>query len=317
MRTRSQSGLAGLFALLFTLQSSTASSATLSVITYNVHGLPAFLIGDRSGKVAAIAQALGRLREPDGSTGHASTIIALQEVFDRDYHRTLVKLAAPSFPFVTVRNRGGTYGLGDGLVQMSAAAFTSPTRVDWKECFGRLGLYASDCDTDKGFSFARHEIAPGAFVDVYNLHADAGADRGSVAARRSNVRQLLKAIQTLSPAGTAVIVMGDTNARYTRAPRDNVDQLLAAGSLRDVWVELRRGGSTPGRGRPLLASCNRTPAGPDCELVDKIFYRSGAAVRFTPTGYDVLEAFRDRRGRRLSDHYPVSATFEVTIAASR
>ena len=295
--------------------SSTATmvrSETLSVITYNVHGLPAFLIGDRSGKVEAIAQVLGKLRNRDTT---APTIIALQEVFDPRYHRTLVQMAAPSFPFTTVKNRGGAFGLGDGLVQLSEAAFTRPVRKDWKSCFGSLGLYASDCDTDKGFSYARHEIAPGAFVDVYNLHADAGGDRGSVAARRSNIRQLLAAMNSLSPVGTAVIVMGDTNARYTRTPRDNLNQLLEAG-LRDVWVELRRDGEPPPSGRSVVAACRNAPASAECELVDKILYRSGTTVRFEPTSYEVLEAFRDKRGRRLSDHYPVAAKLDVRVTTS-
>ncbi len=292
---------------------SLARSHSLSVLTYNVHGLPPLLIGDRSGKVEAIAQLLERLRKPDTSSDRTRIIVALQEVFDRDYHRKLVDVSASSFPFATVKNRGGTFGLGDGLVQLSVAAFARPFRVDWKKCFGRLGLYDSDCDTDKGFSYARHAIAPGAFVDVYNLHADAGGDRGSFAARRSNIRQLLKAMQLFSPPGTPVIVMGDTNARYTRSPRDNVDQLLLAGGLRDVWVELVRGGQVPAPGPVMDVSCSKAPAGPDCELVDKIFYRSGSAITFAPTRYDVLENFRDKRGRELSDHYPVAARFDVKV----
>ncbi|HXC50031.1 MAG TPA: endonuclease/exonuclease/phosphatase family protein [Candidatus Limnocylindrales bacterium] len=292
---------------------SPASSQPLSVLTYNVHGLPPLLIGDRSGKVEAIAELLESLRTPDTSSAGARIIVALQEVFDRDYHRTLVGISASSFPFATVKNRGGTFGLGDGLVQLSVSAFARPFRVDWKKCFGRLGLYESDCDTDKGFSYARHAIAPGAFVDVYNLHADAGGDRGSFAARRSNIRQLLKAMQLLSPPGTAVIVMGDTNARYTRSPRDNVDQLLVAGGLRDVWVELVRGGRVPEPGPMMDVTCSRAPAGRDCELVDKIFYRSGSAVSFAPVKYEVLENFRDKRGRELSDHYPVAARFDVKV----
>jgi hypothetical protein len=293
-----------------------ARSDSLSVLTYNVHGLPAMLIGDRSGKVEAIAQGLERLRKSADSSESATTIVALQEVFDRGYHRTLVDTSAPSFPFATVRNRGGTFGLGDGLVQLSAAAIARHSRVDWQKCFGSLGLYASDCDTDKGFSYARHAIASNAFVDVYNLHADAGGDRGSFAARRSNIRQLLKAMRVLSPPGTAVIVMGDTNARYTRSPRDNVDQLLAAGGLRDVWVELVRGGRVPDPGPDMVASCVKTPASSDCELVDKIFYRSGNDVTFVPVRYDVLENFRDKRGRELSDHYPVGARFDLNVAGA-
>lgn len=286
---------------------------TLGVLTYNVRGLPTVLAGDRSGEMAAIAQAVERLRSPNSFHEGASTIVALQEVFTESYHRSLLEFAAPSFPFATAKDSGGTFGLGDGLLLLSQAPFTRHFRVRWNKCFGRFGMYLSDCDTDKGFLYARHEIAPGAFVDVYNLHTDAGRDSRSNGARRDNVRQLLAVMESLSPPGTAVIVLGDTNSRYTRALRD-IDQLLTAGGLRDVWLELLRSGRIPAEGPSLKEACSRAPSGADCELVDKIFYRSGSTVTLLPTKYEVLASFRNRRGRELSDHLPVAARFDVEIA---
>ncbi|HYC57207.1 MAG TPA: endonuclease/exonuclease/phosphatase family protein [Candidatus Binatia bacterium] len=310
-------GFAAAIAMAIVLQSSVAGGKTLGVLTYNVHGLPAVLIGSRDGEVRKIARILDGLRKPDSFYEGAATIVALQEVFAKGYHRTVLNLAAPSFPFATARDDGGTYGLGDGLVRLSDAPFARHVRIAWKECFGRFGLFQSDCDTRKGFSYARHEVAPGAFVDVYDVHADAGQDPGSRRARAGNIRQLLDAMRSLSPAGTAVIVLGDTNARYTRSPRDNVDLLVTDGGLRDVWIDLVRDGQAPVSGPPLIDGCAAEPGGADCELVDKILYRSGDGVTLRPMTYEVLDDFRDKRGRELSDHFPVAAKFDVEVAAQR
>jgi hypothetical protein len=139
-RTRRGRRFGAALIAIVALWPSLARSRSLNVVTYNVHGLPAVLIGDRSGKVEAIAQALGRLCEPRDSSEDATTIVALQEVFDPDYHRTLADISARSFPFATVKNRGGTFGLGDGLVQLSEVAFAPHFRVDCGKCFGRMGL---------------------------------------------------------------------------------------------------------------------------------------------------------------------------------
>ena len=51
--------------------------------------------------------------------------------------------------------------------------FTGFDRTQWIDCFGSFGQAGSDCDTNKGFTFARVLLAEGASVDVYTLHADA------------------------------------------------------------------------------------------------------------------------------------------------
>ena len=63
--------------------------------------------------------------------------------------------------------------------------------------------------------YGQYELEPGVFVDVYTLHTDAGDDSASYEARRDNMKQLANYINTYSN-GNAVIVMGDTNSRYTR-----------------------------------------------------------------------------------------------------
>ena len=89
----------------------------------------------------------------------------------------------------------------------------------WNDCTG------TNCLTPKGFTLARVRLAEGVFVDLYNVHTNADSDDAALAARRANVEQLSDFIRTNS-AGNAVIVMGDTNTRYTRTG-DNIRTLVA------------------------------------------------------------------------------------------
>ncbi|EPJ40897.1 hypothetical protein STAFG_2069 [Streptomyces afghaniensis 772] len=111
--------------------------------------------------------------------------------------------------------------------------------MKWKDCTG------TNCLTPKGFSLARLRLAEGAFVDLYNVHTNADSTDDALAARRANVEQLSDFIQANS-AGNAVIVMGDTNTRYTRTG-DNIRTLLSENGLTDAWVKLVKGGTPPAR----------------------------------------------------------------------
>lgn len=301
---------AGLFAV------STAGAATVPVLTYNVRGLPAFLIEDRDAEIADIAERLEDFHTPGGSFDGSASLVALQELFDENYYDTITDPQTISYPYVTPKNRGGRIDIGDGLTELSDFAYSDRFREDWRDCAGSLGSNGSDCDTDKGYSFAVYDLGGGAAVHVYNLHTDAGQDDGSRKARRDNIDQLVDAVNELSPAGTAVIVLGDTNSLYTRsgAEQDNIETLLGGTGVSDVWLHLLRDDMVPAPGDPIDDGCGLSPDGPDCERIDKIFYRSGATVTLTPLEYFVPDwAFLDEGGHDLSDHKPVAATFEVTV----
>ena len=282
-----------------------AVAGTFSALTYNVAGLPAGF--SSSSPEVNTVQISPRL--------NAFDLVVVQEDFS--YHDDLT--SAIVHPFVTekdtrdvqfvIDNLVDPLELGDGLNTFSFHPFSGFTRVTWNECFGLVDN-GSDCLAPKGFSFARHEVEPGAFVDVYNLHADAGGDPGSLAARRSNLRQLADFVLANSE-GNAVIALGDFNSRYTRA-EDILPEFAANLGLTDVWVELSRGGVVPGIG-PSLDDCAFDLAGASCERVDKIFYRSGGDVVLAALGHTVAGDWVDAQGDQLSDHWPVSAEFGVTV----
>jgi endonuclease/exonuclease/phosphatase family metal-dependent hydrolase len=297
----------GLVLALCAGASGPAVAGTFSVLTYNVAGLPVF-----SGSSPEVNNALISPRL------NAFDVVVVQEDFG--FHEDLVSEIL--HPFRSVKDTTDAQSLidlfggqdlpqlGDGLNTFSFHPFTDFTRVTWTDCFGELE-FGSDCLAPKGFSFARHEVEPGVFVDFYNLHADAGGDEGSLDARRNNLRQLADFIVANS-AGEAIIVLGDFNSRYTREG-DILPEFVATTGVSDVWIELVRGGDVPAVGPSLDDGCDVSFADADCERVDKIFYRNGIDVELEALGHAVPEDWVDAMGEQLSDHEPVSAVFGVTF----
>lgn len=309
--------LVGALAVFCALAMATqGTAAQFTTLTYNVRGLPFPAIEDRTAEIAAIAPLLEDFHDAGGVIDGIESIVLLQELFDQNYYNTITDPQTISYPNVTAKDSSGTFGLGDGLNMLSDFLFANFDRTTWNDCHGTGGADGSDCDTPKGFSFARFDFGDGLQVDVYNLHADAGQDESSRLARRNNIDQLISAINTRSPAGTAVIVMGDTNSLYTRSPDDNVDSLRSGPGLTDVWVELVNGGVVPAPGPEIESGCETDPSGPDCEMIDKVFYRSGDSVILTPLEYSALKTEFSDAGGDLSDHIPVAVLFDVSAGAT-
>lgn len=206
---------------------------SFSVLTYNVAGLPQVLSSastDRQSSTTAIGS---RLAPYD--------IVNVQEDFN--YHAALY--AADSHPYRTATSGGAA--IGSGLNTVSDLPYDTDDfeRVKWNDC----QLDSGDCLTPKGFTFMRTRLAEGVYVDFYNLHANAGTAAGDEAARAANLAQLTGYIKTHS-ARNAVMVMGDTNTRYTRAD-DTIAAFTADNGLTDPWVTLDHGGVAPTRGADL------------------------------------------------------------------
>ncbi|MEV4336693.1 jacalin-like lectin [Streptomyces sp. NPDC049590] len=265
-----------------------AGSGTFSVLTYNVAGLPE---GLSSSHPAANTPLISPRLAGYG-------IVNVQEDFN--YHAALY--AGDHHPYRTATSGGA--GLGDGLNTLSAHPLEDFERVRWNDCAG------TDCLTPKGFTLARVRLAEGVYVDLYNLHPNAGDSAAALAARRANIAQLSAFVRANS-AGNAVIVTGDTNTRYTRAG-DNIRTLVEENGLTDAWVRLVKGGTAPAQGAdPLLCPAAAPPD--DCEVVDKVLYRSGPLLSLTATRYhDEWATFLDAAGGNLSDHFPHTVDFTYT-----
>lgn len=277
--------------VLATLVPPTATAATggsFQVLTYNVAGLPE---GLSSGNPAVNTPLISpRLAPYD--------IVNVQEDFN--YHAALY--AGDNHAHRTPTSGGVPFG--SGLNTLSHLPHNDLIRTKWSSCNG------TDCLTPKGFTYKRVTLAEGVHVDVYNLHPNAGTENADLAARRSNITQLSQFIAANS-AGNAVVVMGDTNTRYTRES-DNIRELVTTNGLTDAWVQLERGGQAPAAGSPALV-CDPAAITDSCEVVDKILYRGNRQITLTARDYrNDNTAFQDAQGKPLSDHYPIATRFDWT-----
>jgi hypothetical protein len=270
-----------------------AGSGTFSVLTYNVAGLPESLSSASTPRDTSTTEIGRRIAPYD--------IVNVQEDFN--YHAYLY--STDTHPYRTATSGGA--GIGSGLNTVSDYAWDGDDfeRVGWNSC----QLDSGDCLTPKGFTFMRERLAEGVYVDFYNLHTNAGTNDGDEASRADNLSQLTSFISTHS-AGNAVVVMGDTNTRYTRTA-DTIAEFASNNGLTDAWVQLIRGGSAPAKGSDTLL-CDQTGATvPNtCEVVDKVLYRSSKLVTLNATSYNNEHAkFLNDDGLMLSDHDPITVGF--------
>ncbi|MFC4604094.1 endonuclease [Rhodococcus kronopolitis] len=273
-----------------------AESGSLRALTYNVAGLPELLSSATTERAASTTAIGARLGPYD--------LVNVQEDFN--YHSYLD--AAAGHPYRTPTSGGA--GFGSGLNTLSGFPLEGPERASWERCW----IGSGDCLTPKRFTFNRIRPADGVSIDVYNLHADAGSEPRDLTARAANLDQLSRFIAARS-VGQAVIVMGDTNSRYTRVG-DAIAEFAAADGLRDPWVELVRGGDRPATGEPAIL-CDEAAPTDDCEVVDKVLYRSGDRVDLEATGYrNEHTAFATEDGTPLSDHFPIGVDFAWSCAGA-
>ena len=286
--------LGGVIAVSSPATAQAADGGSFSVLSYNVAGLPEGISSAPTPRPSATTAIGGRLGPYD--------IIHVQEDFN--YHANLY--AADGHAYRTPTSGGA--GIGSGLNTLSGIPYDVDDfeRARWNSCQYDSG----DCLTPKGFTFMRVRLAEGVYTDFYNLHTNAGTNDGDEASRASNLSQLSAFIASHS-AGNAVVVMGDTNTRYTRAA-DTIAGFAAVNGLTDAWVKLIRGGVAPAAGSPALV-CDEAAVTNDCEVVDKILYRGSKLVTLQATSYNNEHTkFLDSSGAMLSDHDPITTRFSWT-----
>ncbi len=246
---------------------------TFTLLTYNVAGLPQGVSPSNPEKNIPIMSPL--LNRYD--------IVLVQEDFF--YHDELVGQANHSNKSSPKATRDN-FTTGDGLNRFSRFPFSGHARRVWIACSSEAG---NDCLAQKGFSFARTELAPGLEVDIYNVHHDAGGTEQDIEARRQQIEQLLTEITTRSQ-NRAIIVGGDLNLDVAARPADvTLFRRLTDGvGLNDACRE---------------ASCN-------LELVDRVLFRDSSDLNLQLLTWETDDAFVDENGARLSDHLAVAVTFK-------
>lgn len=308
-------------------------TGSFKVAALNVDGMP------QSVKIASVYD-LKLNEDGPGADGSVSIgqyieasgidLLALSEDFNFFQE---INGTAPSYATMTQRERIPTeVGVGDlnnslfpfdtdglNLMYKNNLTVNSESMTAWNEHYSPTTNYVvidvpdqngADGMIDKGFRFYQVQMAPGVVVDVYILHMDAETDPGDNAARASQIDQLMAAVNT-NDNGNPIIIMGDTNCRYTRDPLEST--IIAAG-FSDPWIDLERDGVYPQMGdESLIVGDLGYQKG---EVVDKVFYKDGTNVKLDATKYFVdAEGYTDEGGL-LGDHPPVIVTFEYSFTSS-
>jgi endonuclease/exonuclease/phosphatase family metal-dependent hydrolase len=248
---------------------------TFSLLTYNVAGIHNLFSPLKNKKnMEAIGEQLNHF-----------DMAFLQENFS--YYKRINKVA--KFPFKKKADYRGV--LGSGLMRFSRTPFSDFKRFKWPTCSG-IFTRDSDCLARKGFSRARHEISPGQFVDIYNLHADAGGHIKDKRARYAQFKFLLEEMNRFSKE-RAVIVVGDWNLLH----EDADDEL--------IFFSFLKGGKLSYMCETL--TCEKSGLG----SLDRVVFRSGRHLQLSIGNlYGQENNFFDVKGDPLSDHGALSMSFQ-------
>jgi endonuclease/exonuclease/phosphatase family metal-dependent hydrolase len=250
----------------------------LAVLTYNTHGLPAWLAGD--GPAERFPKLLARAARYD--------LVLVQEDFAfhdlvRRHRRHPVLLRGNGawlpWPFLQ----------GAGLTLLSHLPWLHRHARPYGVCHGWLAA-ASDCIGNKGFLMARLALANGAVLDVWTTHLDAGDAEGDDDARAAQLGLLADEIETRSP-DRALLVGGDLNLHWG----------VAHDRRRLEGFAQRLG----------LAEAARPSPDSGWRQIDYLLVRSGVGAAIEVLGGGVDAAFVDDDGNALSDHPAVFTRLRV------
>lgn len=295
-------------------------SGTFTAASMNVDGLPNKILG------------ISINSDGPGSDGTKAISAKLNEMqwdiigVSEDFNYNTELLSSLS-NYNSGTHRGGVSGLsnntdGLNLLWKNTISVTGEKWTSWSTHYS-TGIFGTgngaDGMIDKGYRYYQAEVAEGVTVDVYILHMDADSDAGDIAARESQLTQLANAIKA-SDNKNPIIVMGDTNCRYTRENLKTlfIDAINADSrfTIQDAWVELVRGGVYPTYGADAIVAKDKggTYDYPEAEIVDKLFYinNTASAVTLTANRYSVVTDFTNSAGTALADHWPILVDFTYT-----
>lgn len=297
---------------------------TFKVAALNVDGLPAEISGvsiNPDAKGADGATAIGnKLATMDYD------VVGLSEDFN--YNSYLIEPLAGIYNTGTWRgglnpNAGEIASIlwqgytantdGLNLLYKTNINISNETYVKWDAWHGYTNDGA-DGLIKKGFRYYTITLADGVIVDLYILHMDAETTDGDNEAREKQMAQLLAYIKATDNK-RPIIIMGDTNCRYTRdkLKANFINELNAdlRFTAHDAWVEQNYAGQYPILGTSaLMVNDLGYEKG---EIVDKIIYvnNSDADKQIKLKKFIVDTSFIDTDGTPLADHFPVVGEFEV------
>ena len=297
------------------------ATGRLSLMTYNVHGLPWPLASGRPAAMIAIASRLRAMRmahrQPD--------VVALQEAFGDDakaigraagYRYMAVGPGAADGSTLALNEadrrflvRGSMFdgeGIGkrldSGLVIFSDYPIAAVRRIVYPVCAGY------DCLANKG-ALAVTILGPGGQpVAVLNTHLNSGHASGVPKPRRyyaygRQVAQVAAFAAAIEATGVPLLLAGDFNVGHDPVRRRAFGAWLASA-----------------RSAPAVAAAD-CRIDPGCSIVatpslaeslhrakDWLMYRASTTTRIRPTAISAPFG-RERDGAMLSDHIGIAASY--------
>lgn len=297
-------------------------TGTFTAVTLNVDGLPKKILfvdlnadGPGEDGTKAISQKMAT---------YGWDLIGVSEDFN--YHTELMS-GLTDYSCGTYGGKvSGLSNSTDGLnlLWKNSVTVSGESRIKWNDNYasGTFGTgNGADTMITKGYRFYQATMAEGVVVDVYILHMDADSDPEDIAARESQLQQLAAAIKA-SDNKNPILVMGDTNSRYTR---ENLKTLFIDSinedsrfTIEDAWIEKIYNGTYPQYGDDAMVAVDKggTYEYPQAEIVDKVFYinNTDSEVTLAANNYQIATDFVDSNGSALADHWPVVVEFSYTIA---
>ena len=283
-------------------------SYNFNAAALNVDGLPNEILGieiNPDGKEAAGATALCGVLANSGWD-----FVGFSEDFN--FHSQLT--AAPASTYYNFGAHGGSVsGLsnstdGLGFACSKSLTMSGGTRVEWG-VYNGFTDQGADGLINKGFRVYTVTFATGVAVDVYVLHMDADSGNKDIEVREQQLKILADYIKN-NHNKRPVIVLGDTNCRYTREQLKTgfIDYINADSrfTIKDAWIEHMWGGTYPVYGSEAMMT--HTYGDQKGEVVDKIFYINTTESNLVLASNSYLHD----TSLTTSDHFPVVVNFTLT-----
>lgn len=259
-----------------------ALAIVLTVLSYNVHGLDAWLVDDDP--VARMPQISERLDKYD--------VALIQESWS--YFDLLAERTTQP-----VRERGNGPDpaalFQTGLVSFARPPLLAVSRGSLGACSGWL-TGANDCLADKGYQRLRLRLENGLALDFWNVHLDAGEGDDDRAARAAQLDNLVKRVRELS-GKNALVIAGDLNL-----PDETAEDHMLLERFSQALELVDSGARSAPDGR--FAQ----------KHIDYILYRDGPGVWLEPLEVGEAREFSDGPAP-LSDHPALFMKLQVTPVA--
>jgi len=275
-----------------------ARHAEISVLTYNVRGLPWPVALGRGAALRRIGEALAQLRRE----GRQPDVVLIQEGF-RSEVADLVK--ASGYPhWVRGPRRESGFGklTGGGLHVLSDLPITDVRTAAFRDCAGW------DCLANKGVMLVRLAPAGQPFeIDVLNTHMNSKRSSGApaaltLAAHNRQTDALIAFVNANRDAGLPLLVGGDFNVK-------GAPQRYYRDALERPYTVVSEFCSNPDSGCSDVAP-DATPE-PWLSSQDLQGFADDGGVNVRPVAVETLFGAPDRQAR-LSDHDGYLVRYRLT-----